>query len=884
MSRLPSLLRGRQLAHAVWFDPSLVLDIRVRVLALWASGAELRACDDGLLLKLATPTRLDVGTAPGLVLIENGGLTCVDRAAPVGSILLLRGGTIRTFVVAELPPVNPANWLDVSGFSVARVEPLGPPAAPAPAPAGFDVRVALRRPPTSVEAEAARVALGALAARGTSSTFARWFARLGTGILSVFGGGSAGMGAGGPIGPPHNAPPAPPHPPGWLQRMARRIAAPLWGPLLGGAHGRYLGKLFDLFDSGKLEDALRHAIPLGGEGGWDLGRSWSLPGPRANLGLRHYGAGGSSTIGLESSIYQQLRQLYERALTRLLAEDRLDDAVFVLVELLREYGRAVELLEGRGKFALAAELAELGELAPEIAVRLWMRADNPKRAVTVARRKGAFAAGVDALMRDHPVLATQLRSSWARHLADRGDVAGACEVAWAEPSLRAGAVPWLDVALAQGGPAGARLIPYLLRGTPGQFTAAKARVDALLEPEGWEAANLRSALATGLAAVDSHEARTLLRPVFRRLIADQAALPLLVQRSLLTTIRDKLDEPALAADLPASIAASGRLDERETPLLVAFPIGDVGTTPVHDIVFLDNGGLLVALGELGARLYSRDGRVRAEFHEPVHQLIPVTSGGMAIGVYWGNAKVRLSRFYLITGTASRWHDAAYAAVAPTCDGNLWFVAEGESIIALDALAGGARTLWRVNRVGGPVEQIDVSETAMTALVGGKNPERWVHSLPTMRLSERRTTAKRTPGTEEFLSASGELHAVGEPRRTGDDVVLPWITFGATELAAASHMLALPRRCDRMQILDIATAKVASGTGVVRTALLFGDHGHHVRMWCEDRPILDVALHDSTRRRVPTLRVTPTTLSLCDASGRAIVFELTTGQLLRNLRV
>lgn len=883
MSRLPTLLRGRQPARALWFDTARIPDVEARILHLWSPGAELRTCHDGLLLRLSALRHIHVATAPALVFVENDGLTCINVTTLPGTLTLLHAGVLHRYIYADLPAVEPATWLDISSFAVVTVEPLGPVPSPAPAPPGFDVRVALKRPPTSAEAEAARAAFAALSTRGSPSPLARWLAGVGAGLLGV-------LGAIGPSGSARSAdatgipaPPAPPPPPSWLAQLARRIAAPLWGPLLGGAHGRYLGKLFDLFDSGKLEDALRHAIPLGGTGGWDLGPNWSLPGPRANLSLGRYGASNSSSIGLETTIYQQLRQLYERALVRLLAEDRLDDAVFVLVELLREYGRAVELLEERGKFALAAELAEAGDLAPEIAVRLWMRAGESTRAILVARRKGAFAAAIEALRKDHGALAIQLRSAWAHHLADRGDFARACEVAWAEPTLRPAAVVWLDAALGMGGPAGARLIAYLLRDRPELFAAAKERIDALLLPEGWEAAAMRSAVATGLLAVDSHEARTLLRPVFRRIIADQAALPHAVERGLITQIRDKLDEPALAADVPPAVSPTGRLEDRAQPLVLSIPAGDAGSSRVTDIVFLGNGGVLVALGELGARLYGRDGRVRARFDEPVTTLVPFDAGGMAIGIHRRDWGLRLSRLDLVGGTVSRWHDAQYSTCAPTCDGNLWFVGEGESIIALDAVAPQASTLWRVNRVGGPVTQITVSETRMCAFVDAKVRERWAHVMPAIRLAERRTTVDRN-ADREFLGGDGDLHVLRAPHTTAETLFLPWMSFGPTEVNTASLMLPLPAGYENMHVLDAAVHPAVDPTGVRRIALLADGLGALVAIWRDARPILFLTLHGASASAPPRMRVTPTTLSASDAFGRAIVIELTTGQVLRNLRI
>ncbi len=116
--------RGHVPASAAVLAPALVgLDeARRRVLATWEPGATLNALgDDEWLLRWPCPRRLDAATAPGLLLVlDRGALSAfpLDLPAP-GAVIRMRGGA--TVIEAPGPPLDPAQWLDVSGFSVAEV-------------------------------------------------------------------------------------------------------------------------------------------------------------------------------------------------------------------------------------------------------------------------------------------------------------------------------------------------------------------------------------------------------------------------------------------------------------------------------------------------------------------------------------------------------------------------------------------------------------------------------------------------------------------------------------------------------------------------------------------------------------------------------------------
>jgi hypothetical protein len=80
--------------------------------------------------------------------------------------------------------------------------------------------------------------------------------------------------------------------------------------------------------------------------------------------------------------------------------------------------------------------------------------------------------------------------------------------------------------------------------------------------------------------------------------------------------------------------------------------------------------------------------------------------------------------------ATHWCDAKVDAFAPSYDGSLWFIAEEDTVMAVDALAlDGLRALWRVSQVGGVVMALAVDTESMRFATWGREPQLWTYALP-----------------------------------------------------------------------------------------------------------------------------------------------------------
>lgn len=564
----------------------------------------------------------------------------------------------------------------------------------------------------------------------------------------------------------------------WLLR-----STPL-GAVLGRRKAEYVQRLFELFESGNLEEALRYAIPLGkGEPSESARVALGLPGPREKLEVRPRAGGAASVFGGGQEVYEALQERYRAAFRRLEREGKIEEAAFVLAELLREDAEAVSFLERHGRLKLAAELAEGRGLAPGLVVRQWLLAKEVSRAVAIARRTGAFADAVLRLERTHPKEARTLRLLWAEVLAEAGHYARAVEVAWPLVEARPLALRWMEWGVEAGGVSGAVLLARLVVAFPERYEQVRSRVEALLEPEGPEAASVRLALAEALGqdlerGAPQAQAQALLKPVLRALVADRAVGHLAQSSTELERLARLTGDLALRADLPRlpapppprALGMGGR------PEQYTFGEAEGGPWPVYDAVGLPGGRLLVALGEAGARMVNAEGRCVAHFDVPAFSLVPSLHKDRALALAPRGELHRISRLDLTQRRALAWCDARVEAYAPRYDGDLWFVSVEDTVLAVDALASDWRTLWRVPEVGGRVQALSPgADTLSFVTVRAEGElERWTYALPGPTLRSRQVVA--ADGgllVEVSLRPEGELVAVDlSPERGGDTEAAP----------------------------------------------------------------------------------------------------------------
>ncbi|MFN7975075.1 MAG: hypothetical protein U0166_22435 [Acidobacteriota bacterium] len=677
--------------------------------------------------------------------------------------------------------------------------------------------------------------------------------------------------------------PAPPQAPralpAWFYKLLQttRLAEEI-----GRRQAEYLVRMLSMFDEGDLESALRHAIPLG-KGDAPGPPALGTPRPRDGLSISLAPSRGAASIGLSPDLHELLRARYRAAFERLKSQGKVEEAAFVLAELLQATEEAVLYLEQSGRLALAAELAEARGLPPGLVVRQWILAGDRDRAVKVARREGAFADAVVRLERGHPAVAQVLRMLWAEHLADAGDYAAAVEVAWAVPEARALTLSWMDLAIDAGGPASGRMLARKVALLPESHDALRPRCVALLEDREPENAEVRWAFAralTGQAASDA--TRPLARLSVRALLRDAPQLHGRFTGHDLRTLLTHADDGPLRVDAPeipvAPTAGRGMLRLEIGP-------ADTGNVSVHDAALLPSGRVVAALGEAGARLMTRDGRIVTQLSEPASKLVVSDRGDRAIALAPRGEVSRLSILDFAAQKARPWCDARLTAIAADYDGAAWMVAIDREVVALDATAPHLEALWHNPDLPEPVIAIARSQTSCALLTGSWGLDLFRYELPRFLLRRRVDIDKGFPGD----AAMARIHALHPDGAWLD--MSPWAEMverrpHALPVAArlwqedVGTRIVFPLPGEESPLAALVTARtLALATRASWTSAA------GVRVTTVDRQSLAVTGEIRLARAAAiSLRARDEVLTIADDLGRLLAIDLDSGRILRDLRV
>jgi hypothetical protein len=774
-------IRPRKIAHkgrvetaGLLFNTDLigVAETRRRILDLWESGVQVFSDGPNYFVRLPSTIRVDCAKSVATPLVQIESLLSAmplspdeleTLQAPSHSVVLSKGGIARLTPLNSTTPESPENWLDVTAFKVVEVTSLGaafaqPKVVGDPQP--FDGRAKLDGVPA--EAAGLRETIAAIksAASGTgkqsddwntaeelrgwlegligslSSAIAR-FARSQTSTSSRYTTRPPGKGS------------------GWLTRLGLRLLhTSRLARVLGRRQAAYLGKMMDMFERGDLDEALKHAIPLGDLSSLNQLPALGVPSPRNNLSIFPWQGQSSRSIGLGSDVMAYLAQLYRSSFDRLVAQNRIEEAAFVLAELLRSNQEAVTFLERHGKLRLAAELAEARELAPGLVVRQWFIAGDIKRAVGIARRTQSFADAVLRLERKDKQQAEQLRVLWAASLAEGGNYAGAVDVIWPIKAHRLTARKWMEKAIEVGGSVAARMLARKLTVVPEDFDDIRRRVLTFLDDESFEQQETRASFVEALCFGETtREAQTLARVAARAILRDAGQnISTVTARRFNRLINLTADGPLRTDVPPFPVYRDQPVTAR---LSVECAAADSGTMPVHDALLLSSGRMLVALGEVGVRLLTRDGRTVTHFDQPAEKLVIADNGARAIALARRGEVWRLSRLDLIEWRGEDWCDAHIDAFAPNYDGSLWFLGAKGDFYAIDAQSKSFEALWRVPKAGDQVLRVARSETSCSFLtVAGEesNLEQWLYQLPLLVL-RRRTSPPKQPENVIWLNRS-----------------------------------------------------------------------------------------------------------------------------------
>lgn len=889
---------------------------RRRVLSLWSPGATAFRVGGGWLLRWSSPRRLRAEEAPGDVLVARsvGAVSLlltapldaselaqvIDAGARAGDVVRVRGAEAIAERVSATDAVDPSQWLDLGTVTRVEVRSLGAPIASLRIVSVETPRAVLKGVTGASAGAFAQALSGALDAMATGRADAlaqgaggaeasaaqplaeRLKARLMRAILTAarwFGAGRARSATQGEDGALPTSSAAPP--PGAFARWMAKLDAWLAGAIqrsriaeaFGARYAKYLTNMVDAFERGDLDEALKMAVPLGdgAPSSQAPSTSWTLPSPRAGLDIR-VGAKPAGP-GFGTSLYERIRALYRATAERLEAEGRVEEAAFVHAELLGDLAGAVSLLERHGRLVRAAELAEAAKLLPELVIRQWIVAGDLDRAALHARRTKSFQVAVTKLEGSDAALALPLRREWARCAAAAGDLALAVEIAWAKPELREMTAAWIEDAVALGGVGGARMLARKLTLRPERLAEVLAALSSQAEDRSHDGARARAAFAQGtLQAPMSPASQVASRAVARSIIADGARGALADARVVAVKLIEHAQDSALRTDIPVWPEATRLpLSAAASPRTFAVDVADVGTRALRDSASLPDGRVLLAMGEAGVWIVSREGRVVVRLDAPAHALVLSDHGDRCLALARRGRGFRVSHVDLARRTSRPWGEVELDAFATTYDGDGWVVATERDVAVVDALAPRVEVLRPAVRIEHGVKVVEIvrTPTQLAIRTAGERPEVWAWDTANSWILRVRHESMKEAGlvAATFDAAGTRLF----PTRSGR-----WA-------------LALHDPAPRALAIDLGNATGPSallGASMSPAWIAVASKAlRGVEVTLFDRAKLALRWRATLAGATTvSMRFADERLTLCDDAGRALGLDLRFGDLAHDLRV
>ena len=760
------LLAGTQRVAALWFDADRLPEpIRAqRILAAWRAGAQALRFAEGDLLRFPADVTLRCADAPGEALCRFDGdrlgsapLSRAERA-DIGDadLVIVRNARTHGLRLRDGAALDPSRWIDIGDYTLHDAYDCSDPTPPIRVDAlgGKSARAVFgdKVPEAAPEREGLLRALvshrggardGRNGTQGTGGPLAGWLANAASKAAQAL--------------QPRGRAPA--QPSALRKAMTRLAIATRVSSLIGRKQAAYLQRMLRHFDDGDLQEALRHAIPLNG-GGPSLGQAFWTPGRRDALGFSQ-SRGGSYDIHVPDDLQSHLQRVYRQAFERLDRLGRIDEAAFVLAELLNARQECLDYLERHGRARQAADLALGWEMPTATCIRLLLLGGDWSRAVQLARRENAFAAVVPQLEKKDPVLALKLRVAWGEALADQGEWLSAVDAVWPVPQARNLAIEWLRTAERGGETLSARALVRRAALLPDTLDDYRERIEALSDPA--TPPDVRDAVARALldAAASSDALSEMALRILPALAADRAESLNGLDASQLQRLLTRANDPALAADMPPWRTPQMDTDASRWTTAASSPLAvpAAGLHAIEDVVPLPRKRYLVALGESGLAMIDHGGRTLHRYPVPCHRIVIADNGAIALAVAGREQAVRVTRIDLDRQSATDLGTLVLQHFAPRFDGIAWTIVADGRILVLDTAKSLRDVLWHVGDLPGPVvasRHLASHELYLLHTSGGH--ELWSYALPARKMIAREQVRPDPERRQLLVPPSGILEA------------------------------------------------------------------------------------------------------------------------------
>lgn len=556
----------------------------------------------------------------------------------------------------------------------------------------------------------------------------------------------------------------------WRAWLARAAVTTELSRVLGWRQAAYVRRMMQMFEDGELDAALRHAIPLGGT--QSQGQSFGTPQARQDLSLKT-GQSAAVSLNFGAGLDQHLRQLYRRTFEKLDREGRIEEAVFVLAELLQARAEALDYLEKHQRFNQAAQLAYGWDMPAATIVRMYCLAGDWRYALAIARRDNAWASALTQLEAKWPDAARQLRKAWADDLVEQGHWLKAVEVAWPLEQQRETTLQWLLMAESAGEQLQARAL--LMRATLIPDTVARYAGTLSQLRDDPEAFRARDTLVYAALALKQSNAQiaAILRTVLPSVLADRSAGRSRIDKSAINALVKLSADRQLAVDLPSTaipVRSINPLLKALTPVHWEAPAA--GLREIHDAIVLDDGRFLLALGEAGVIVIDDTGKTRQRFAVPAQRIITGASGQQVLLLTKRELPWRVSKLDLVNKMVTSMGSIQFDHCADQFDGRGWAVARGDQVQMLDVSRSLNDVLWQVTDLPGPVLALNAASTVEQLVVQeAPGASYWRYQQPERRLLERAMLSEIEPDERLFLIGNSPLLLARTERQESGQITL-----------------------------------------------------------------------------------------------------------------
>jgi hypothetical protein len=226
-------------------------------------------------------------------------------------------------------------------------------------------------------------------------------------------------------------------------------------------------------------------------------------------------------------------------------------------------------------------------------------------------------------------------------------------------------------------------------------------------------------------------ARLAVRAVLRDVGQGMHSLGPIPMRQLI----DYSGDGALRADMPP-LSQGRKVELNDLGASRQYSIGanDRGSAQISDAVLLPSGSCAVAMGEVGLKLLTRDGRTIAHFDQPADRIVVSENGSKIITMGYRGAVWSLSRVDVLSRKATTWCHAEISRFATGFDGATWYVVRGQDLYAIDATSQRLDALWRIPDLGHFVGPLTLASAKLDFVTyQDKTFWVWEYQLPQLRL-------------------------------------------------------------------------------------------------------------------------------------------------------